>query len=699
MNGTNVHSQVDVDKVNACIAKLKKQRAQGRSPDLFITPELVSKQTDVHWAIVTAIMYSGQADSATTSAIVQQQAARVSRAVYREPRKRTKGTRTVRVQGGTVEVIREIMVDKCVPEEFIERTVQRFTELSSDPRVQGSKGVRNYQWRGQVTSLDASSSGSAKLKTYRLPNWAGRMLMEALVDVRPVPEIDVRTLDKHTRKLGTNLFTVYTVPQLMFLNFAVQFATWHAEPRLTALEYRATGREYGRQLYRGNRLGDGKQASRMFSDSERLDIINRTCLVCFCPEIARAVPVTDEGCGYIQCRNVQISRDADARHTFTEYRRHSVKEVERACIKVTYRDVDSGQEYVVYTKSLKRAEELYNCTNGFYGVSKHPVLFTCPAPVAGPFGSLEDIARLPWSDEQDEPPYSPLHVIELDADSVAPIRGYVFSRMLKYFGLNIYRFLFRRTDYLNTVIAEHRITRQARSNHKSPELYTFLRRMGYDENGVPTPRGPEYLPLLDGCIPVSWMDLCTVELTLSKYLPFCSDNRERRVEAYRRLWEERVYLNTGVKKRCSMTRTQYVNFRTLVFKRVREILERDTTLPACPPEPEVYGLPPRKEWKPVYGPTKMDIRSAQSAITTVLGKCPEMIVMDKVNGLDVWTVPCKTTETRQLYTESRVPDGWMSIGDKEKQMWKIVQEPAGQVFIDRDGVLMHTDEVKDGMGI
>jgi len=697
MSGTNVHSPVDVNKVNACIARLKEQRAQGRSPDLFITPELVSKQTDVHWAIVAAIMHSEQSNAATKGALVQQLAARKTRAVYREPRKRTKGTRTVRVVGGPVQVIREIMVDKCVPEEFIERTIQRFTELSSDPRVQGSKGVRNYQWRGQVTSLTTGSS--SKLKTYRLPNWAGRMLMEALVDVRPVPEIDIRALDKHTRKLGTNVFTVYTVPQLMFLNFAVQFATWHAEPRLTALEYRATGREYGRQLYRGNRLGDGKQASRMFSDGERLDIINRTCLVCFCPEIARTVPVTDEGCGYIQCRNVQISRNDSAKHTFTEYRRHSVKEVERTCTEITYRDMDSGQEYVVYTKSLKRAKELYEYTGGFYGVSKHPVLFTCPAPVAGPFGSLEDIAKLPWSSEQDEPPYSPLHVIELDADSVAPIRGYVFSRMLKYFGLNIYRFLFRRTDYLNTVIAEHRITRQARSNHKSPELYTFLRRMGYDENGVPADRGPEYLPLLDNCIPVAWMDVCTVELTLAKFLPYCEDNRDRRVEAYRRLWEERVYLRTGEKRRCKMTRHQYVKFRTLVFERVRQILERDTALLTCPPEPEVYGVPARKEWKPVYGPTKMDIRSAEDTITLVVGKCPAMIAMEVVNDLNVWTVPTKELKPVQLYTEKRVPTGWVNIDGKQRQVWSIVQEPSGQMFTEVDGVIMHTDEVKDGMGI
>lgn len=688
MTGANVHSPADVKKVDACIARLKKRREQGRSPDLFITPELVSKQTDVHWAIVAAIMYSKQSDDATTSAVVQQLAARKTRAVYKDPRKRTKGTRTLRVTGEPVQVIRKIMEDNSTPPEFIEKTVQRFTELEKD--VQKSNGVRNYQWRDQ----------KHRLQTYRLPNWAGRLLMEAMVDIRPVPELDIRALDIHAPEFITNVFTVYSVPQLMFLNFAVQFATWHAEPRLTALEYRATGREYGRQLYRGNRLGQGGQTSRMFSDGERLDIINRTCLVCFCPEIARSVPVTDDGCGYIQCRNVQVSRKDDARHVFTEYRRNSIKEVERVCSEITYKDIDTAQEYKVYTRSLDRADLMYSFKNGIYGVSKYPVVYNCPDPVSGPFGSLEDIAKLPWTNEQDEePPYTPAHIIELDADSVAPVRGYVFSRMLKYFGLNIYRFLFRRTDYLNTLISEHRRTRQARSNHKSPELYTFLRRMGYDENGCPADRGPEFLPLLDNCIPVAWVDLCTVELTLSKYLPFCSDHRERRVEMFRRLWEERVYLSTGVKRECKMTRTQYVNFRTVVFKRIREILEKDTALITCTPEADVYGIPARKSWTPVYGPTKMDIRSAKDAITLVLGKCPAMIQMDVVNDLNVWTVPTKKLEPVQLYTEKRVPSEWVNVGGKMRQIWTIVQEPSGQMFTEVDGVLMHTDEVKDGMGI
>lgn len=644
---TKSFARADEKKVQACVQQLK-------SKHLHPTVELVTKHTGIHWAIVTAIMTSEQGSRATMLAHLAQSESRAARPVYRERHKRTSADkRFQRVVGPPVEVVRTIMLQKQVDSALVEQVVQELAKRTAEePRAEftvgkedaktthrRTPGVRNYTWyrMGEV-------DGEIALVrfTYRMPNWVSRQLVEILVSLRPVPQLDVRDTFVH----GTNVFSVYTPAQLGYLSFAVDFAQWYGDSVVTALENRLISRQYGRTLYRGSQYGHGGPQSRMFSDSERADILNRTCIVCFCPEIARTIPVTDEGCGYVSCTDVSVEWGY---HEFwiDTVRKDHVHRQKVHGYKYTFTDKSDGQKYFVHTQSLKDALK-WREFKGFYGVSLSPIQFTVPTPpVGGQFGSVEQIASMPWDEEHDKRPDDsiPVRAIQLDPLSLAPYAGeYHFHRMLKFFGMNIFRFLFRRPSGENHLIREHKKSRDARRNFRSTPLYEFMRRLGMDEHGAAAPKDAEFpeFSIENLHIPDAWIDLCTIELASSKELPKTADPRDRRVQGFRMLWEQRANAGKGKGpwKRCPISRRKYENFRAHVMGRIRQIIEQDAKIVSGPPIPEVIGSGPASGWRPTYGANRAEIRGFKTAHAAVFGRdwdgCPrkEMTHAQLIDG--VW---------------------------------------------------------------
>lgn len=637
---TKSFAQADLKKVKKCVQELK-------SKHLHPTVELVTKHTGIHWAIVTAIMTSGQGSHATVLAHLAQSEARAARPAYRGRRKRPGAPKhNKRVQGEPAPVIETIMLEKGVDPALVKQVVQALAEKMADPDVQPHAefvvgkdkeqtkhvrmpGARDYKWFGF-----RPEKGKVELVhfNYRLPNWVSRLLVETLVQFRPVPQFDVRDTFVH----GTNVFTIYTPAQLGYLSFAVDFAQWYGDERLTALENRLISRTYGRSLYRGSQYGHGRQNSRMFSDSERSDILNRTCIVCFCPEIARTIPVTDEGCGYVSCADISVD------WTMCEYKYDTVEngEVRKKKVsgwKFTFTDNTTGQKYFVHTRSTKYAV-LWKEYTGFYGVSKRPIEFTTPAPITGGmFGSVEQIASMPWDEQNSnrQEDCVPVREIELDPESLAPYaQEYNFHRMLKFFGMNIFRFLFRRPVGPDKLLREHKYSRDARRSFRSTPLYEFMRRLGMDEHGAAAPKDAEFpeFSIENLHIPNAWIDLCTVELASSKDLPKTEDPRERRVQAFRLLWEERANANRGKRafKKCAISRRKYENFRAHVMGQIRQIIEQDAKLASCPPAPEVIGSGPASGWRPTYGANRAEIRGMKWAFTLAGVKVTTAQLIDNV---------------------------------------------------------------------
>lgn len=629
---TKSFAQADLKKVQKCVQKLKKER-------LHPTVELVTARTGMHWAIVTAIMTHAQDERtggmATKLAHLAQSESRAARPAYRERRKRAGAKRYMRVNGPPEQVIKMIMLDKGVDPALAEQVVQALAEKMADEDVRPSvaefvvgkgkdqtkhirmHGTREYTWL-------AERANGTKLErfVYRMPNWVGRLLVETLVKFRPVPEFDVRDTFVH----GTNVFTIYTPAQLGYLSFAVDFAQWYGDERLTALENRLISRTYGRSLYRGSQYGHGRQNSRMFSDSERSDILNRTCIVCFCPEIARTIPVTDEGCGYVSCADIKV--DWEECTFWREYVRAGefIRQKDNGW-KLTFTDNTTGQKYFVHTRAIKSLV-LWKEFTGFYGVGKRPIEFTTPAPITGGmFGSVEQIASMPWDEQNSnrQEDCVPVREIELDPDSLAPYaHEYSFHRMLKFFGMNIFRFLFRRPVGPDKLLREHKASRDARRSFRSTPLYEFMRRLGMDEHGAAAPKDTEFpeFSIENLHIPDAWIDLCTVELMTSKELPRTEDHRDRRVQAFRLLWEERANANRGKRafKKCAISRRKYENFRAHVMGRIRQIIEQDAKLVSCPPAPEVIGSGPASGWRPTYGANRAEIRGFKTAHAAVFGR-------------------------------------------------------------------------------
>jgi translation initiation factor IF-1 len=185
-------------------------------------------------------------------------------------------------------------------------------------------------------------------------------MMEALVKCTPRMEF---TFDDK-RCTGVQ----YTPEQGCYLDWCENVHRLFVHRRIDSNEANSQGFD-GKTLNRSSReqtylVRDNRSTrGRLYSACDREDIVNRSFVIAFTPDLCTLVPVTDEGHGYVQCANVQTTiEQGQNAHTSVSMRTGRVRIRTTDGFWVTFTDVQTGRLYVAFTESKRRADRMVACT-------------------------------------------------------------------------------------------------------------------------------------------------------------------------------------------------------------------------------------------------------------------------------------------------------------------------------------------------
>lgn len=493
----------------------------------------------------------------------------------RRDRDRKKMEKRVRLDWSE-QTFREMMLDKGIPPEIIEKCVQRYI---ADRLISGehTPGKTVYTW----------TSEKLVNKICAVPNLSVSLIIVILTDIMPQPvqKITQQVVHGSSRNFGED---VYTDEMSTILAFTLFWVTPYAVRKIRNFENLISGTVYGRSLYRTT---DSGQHGRRFSESDISDIINRTVLMTFLPLVCRTVPITDKGKGYVIVNSCTV-KVSTGEHTFLvedrmglatgqadslnrRYKKYRCtteqyaaaspeqqkrmitdemysekmasfklpkQKKQRPIQKVTtngwwieYTCTLTGQKFKVFTQSLSRSERLSSYT-GFTAELDEEMMYD---GTVGAFGQGD------------------VQATTLTAKSVRPyIPTAVFARTLKFVMYSLFEYLFRRSVGINELLGVHRTTKMAIKNFDMPfSLYELL------ESGKPLNSVQK--------------DVVTVELTLPEHLPTGKPG-VRRVLMYREL----VFQRTGYENWTTVQ--QYRDLKERVYSEILECIEFEKQLAILP---------------------------------------------------------------------------------------------------------------------
>ncbi len=258
---------------------------------------------------------------------------------------------------------------------------------------------------------------------------------------------------------GECISVQYTKGQESYLEFCSFVHRMYVHRKIDAIESNAQGfggktrtpakreQTYTIQVSNGRGKTNGLRTGRLYSMSDREDIINRTFLMAFTPDTCTLFPVTDDGRGYIQCPSVQVESEEYVRETTTIHP-YSGKEYKNRYpgYLVTF-TCTSGQLYQTFTNSLNRVEEMTACT-GIAGIVDSKL-------EKGDFGDCT--------------------AVKLRSNSVRQYNAaYPYSGIIKYVATHYFQWLFKRTSHKCTLVWQHDRDRSNHGMENSIPLYTIL---------------------------------------------------------------------------------------------------------------------------------------------------------------------------------------------------------------------------------
>lgn len=375
-----------------------------------------------------------------------------------------------------------------------------------------------FKWMDPLTCVHESA---------HIPRYAVRTLVTALYKAKPVPLHEVRQEFAHGR---CSYMGAYSPDAQKYIEFAMKVCDPLVRLRIFSEESRIRARD-GVRVYAGSRQVGHTGRERLFSESDILDILDKTMLIVFCPLIARTIPLQGIGTGYAvfeQCTNKVVvgKRKRRTYNVHTEV----LEQHQDEGYWVLFTDELTGERVCTFTESENRADELHQMS-GIMGVvdselrpekQEHlkfgnPVLYADYEPEMGN-------GKMPT----------------LVVDSIVPYRpDRVFSSVLVGAIRTHFRSLTRRTDREDELITEHAKKRERRQ---------------HDERELPLWEVLEYykeqLDLNDFECDMLQAEICT-EDELKQWFPGIERGDHRRVQIFRQLREER----TG--ELCKVGRTKY----------------------------------------------------------------------------------------------------------------------------------------------
>lgn len=270
----------------------------------------------------------------------------------------------------------------CTPEQCanvqaaIESIVQQQMDLNKRTREQ----VLHDTGRPYTIHWSELSGSGEGYTLYRcaVPIGFFHVMMEALC--KCTPRMDLTMQDGHCTGVQ------HTPEQECYLQWCENVHRLYVHRRIDSNESNSQGFD-GKTLYRGKReqtylIRDNRATrGRLYSACDREDIVNRSFIIAFLPDLCTLVSVTDEGHGYVQCPDVQsVMEPGEKQFELVSMRTGRVQIRTLSGWRITYTDVQTGRLYSVFTQSEVSAKRLNSytgivactdedCTSGQFGMN------------------------------------------------------------------------------------------------------------------------------------------------------------------------------------------------------------------------------------------------------------------------------------------------------------------------------------------
>lgn len=173
----------------------------------------------------------------------------------------------------------------------------------------------------------------------------------------------------------------YTPEQERYLEFCSHVHRMYVHRKIDAVESQAVGfagKTYNRQqtvgtytvqVTNGNRESTGRRTGRLFSTCDREDIVNRSFLLSFTPDICTACPVNDDGQGYLQMPKCTVHVQEVIENIPTPVNGGQMYSRARHGWLCTFVCCTTGQVATVFTQNWLTVQRVSVCT-GIFGTVK-----------------------------------------------------------------------------------------------------------------------------------------------------------------------------------------------------------------------------------------------------------------------------------------------------------------------------------------